>query len=105
MKPHKQIGEILWNGLRIEARFTPNFSPIYEETYGYRLVHIELCTLEPPLAPLPISDTGYRSHFIPSPQLADYEDHLEYLLAWLDHAATDPQWIAQAEAAKQGSLF
>ena len=54
---------------------------------------------------LPITETGYKSHFMPLEQLEGYASPADYVRAWLDHAAGDTAWKRHVEASRQGSLF
>lgn len=54
---------------------------------------------------LPITETGYRSHFLAPEEVADAGGPVAYALAWLDHMAQSKEWKAYAQAAQQLSLF
>ena len=56
--------------------------------------------------PLPISETGYRSHFF-YPEDADVtvENVVSHVLAWLDAEAQSEAWRSYIEASRQGCLF
>ena len=56
-------------------------------------------------AQIPITETGYRSHFSPSGIVEEHGGPEAYVLAWLDHAAQSDAWKQKAEAARQLSLF
>jgi len=56
-------------------------------------------------ARLPITETGYRSHFHHEEALAEYSDAKAYVLAWLDHEARSSKWKAYVENQQQLSLF
>lgn len=73
---------ITWRGLRIEITFTP-------EAFGM-LEHIELQS-ESRLA-LPVTETGYRSHFIPVGTVAQEGGLVAYVTAWLDFEAERTRW-------------
>ncbi|MFA6125639.1 hypothetical protein [Sphingomonas sp.] len=55
---------------------------------------------------LPITDTGYRSHFH---QPGTVEEHggdvVAQVMAWLDEEAAKPEWRAHIERSRQGELF
>lgn len=93
----------LWQGLTIEALFTPNYSESYRRLYGYPLAHLQICAAG--RAPLPISETGYRSHFARADTIEAAGGAEAYARAWLDHAAQSPAWIEAQEQARQMSLF
>ena len=63
--------------------------------------HIELrCA-----ARLPVTQPGYRSHFVQTDAIADAEDVPTFVMAWLDVAAQDPTWLRHLEDSKQLKLF
>ncbi len=69
------------------------------------MAHLEIKTINPDRAPLPFTETGYRSHFIHPVEIEHEGGPEAYARAWLDYAAQSPEWIAKQEAAKQMSLF
>lgn len=58
-----QIHRLQWDGITIEVRYDPDWSPSYRDIYGYSLAHLEIEAIEPAQSPLPMTETGYRSHF------------------------------------------
>lgn len=58
-----QIHRLQWDGIAIEVRYNPDWSPSYCDIYGYPLTHLEIEAVEPAKSPLPMTETGYRSHF------------------------------------------
>ena len=57
-------------------------------------------------APLPITRTGYHSHFMqPGTIEAHRGDVVAQIVAWLDEEAAKPAWRAHVEASRQGELF
>tara|TARA_R110000787_G_scaffold16622_17_gene50519 strand:- start:13148 stop:13456 length:309 start_codon:yes stop_codon:yes gene_type:complete len=67
------------------------------------LDHIELRSAGN--APLPVTETGYKSHFLHPDCLTDYSDAASYVMAWLDHAANCKTWTRKEGATRQLSLF
>ncbi|MGX5774989.1 hypothetical protein ACWKW0_09380 [Methylorubrum zatmanii] len=63
--------------------------------------HLEIRTIEPERAPLPITETGYRSHFLHGSELKEHGGALPFVLAWLEHAARTQAW----QTSRQLSLF
>lgn len=65
--------------------------------------------MSPPLArsgaPLPMTETGYRSHFLPAAAVVEASAPVAYVRAWLDHEARSPAWRQRADAARQMTLF
>ena len=73
--------------------------------YGSSLCRLEVTAADPEQAPLPISETGYRSHFCPGAEVDAAGGPVAYILAWLDAAARDSRWKAADMARRQLSLF
>ena len=67
--------------------------------------HIQIETLEPQRAPLPITETGYRSHFIAKGIVEDAGGPSAYVLAWLNDSATGKGWYEIEAGLRQLSLF
>ncbi len=67
--------------------------------------HLEIKTIDPPKAPLPITDTGYLSHYLDESYLQEYGGAVAYILAWLDHESKKSAWKSKQETARQYSLF
>lgn len=86
MKQH----HITWRGIALEITFTP-------EKFGL-VDHIEMKT--DGRAPLPVTETGYRSHFISAGTVAEHGGAVAFVTAWLEHEAARTGW-----SGKQLSLF
>ncbi|HEY4942212.1 MAG TPA: hypothetical protein VII56_12365 [Rhizomicrobium sp.] len=54
---------------------------------------------------LPITGTGYRSHFESEAEIAERGGPLAYVRAWLDAEAAKPEWLEQDPKNRQLSLF
>lgn len=67
--------------------------------------HLTVETLEPQRAPLPITETGYRSHFMPKDIIDETDDPAAYVEAWLDDAACGKGWVEQEASIRQYALF
>jgi len=99
MEPRTQIYHFTWQGIEIEATYTP-------QKWGGVIAHLEIRSLKPERAPLPITSTGYRSHFHqPGTIEAHGGDVVAQVIAWLDEEAAKPEWRAKREASRQGELF
>ena len=73
---------ITWRGIGIEITFTP-------EAYGM-VDHIELRSERK--TPLPVTETGYRSNFLPCGHVVDLGGAVAFVTAWLDHEAAQTGW-------------
>lgn len=73
---------ITWRGIQVEITFTP-------EKFGM-IEHIELHSEN--RLPLPVTETGYRSHFVPIGSVAQEGGAVAYVIAWLDFQAERTRW-------------
>ena len=86
---------IVWRGISMEiTHLTGCFSG---------MDHIEIHTED--RTPIPITETGYKSHFFPTGGLGEFETAVDFVRAWLEHDAESKKWKAQALAGQQLSLF
>ncbi len=67
--------------------------------------HIEIESLEPKRARLPITETGYRSHFLSGEEIAHAGGAVALVNAWLTVASDDKAWLRAQVKAAQGDLF
>ncbi len=93
---------IVWRGIVIEIR--------YEERWlgsdgPFSTAHLEVCARAPEWAVLPITETGYRSHFAPAAVIAEAGGPVIFVQAWLDAEADRPAWKEREERARQMTLF
>lgn len=87
-----------WQGIEIHV--------IYTQRKWSVIDHLEIRSVNPERAPLPITETGYRSHFIqPGTVEAHGGDVIAQVTAWLDEEAAKPAWRAYVEASRQMRLF
>jgi hypothetical protein len=98
MDPQPQTCRLLWQGIEIEATYTPR-------TWGIT-AHLEIQSIAPERAPLPITQTGYLSHFHPCGTIeANGGDVAAQVTAWLDEEAAKPEWQEHTQQGRQLSLF
>ena len=91
-------GEIIdWQGVTLSVDYAP-------DRYGVGVHHIEIRVLQPVGAILPVTDTGYRSHFF-SGDVQELGGPASYVRAWLDSQAMSPEWKRRAFEAAQLQLF
>ena len=102
--PRKTRYEIAWT------------NPLSNETIKIRITHardylssgsdhIEVESIKPSRAPLPITETGYRSHFMPALELMNAGGPVTFVTAWIEHEAKGNAWSKAATAKQQGDLF
>ena len=100
MSPRPPLCEermIQWDGRMIRLSYTP-------DQFGGVIDHLELRSDDGD--PLPMTGTGYRSHFFGpiNPKLT--MDEVEaFVIAWLHRDAAKPAWQNYVQQARQLSLF
>ena len=98
-KPQAIHTTIIWEGRTIRLSYTPRWCTMID--------HVEIEVDD--RTPLPITETGYRSHFFGpvEPQLI-IEEVTDMVTGWLDKDATKRSWrdyLKQCEADKQLTMF
>ena len=87
-----------WQGIEIEATYCPI-------RWGV-IAHLEIESIRPARAPLPITETGYKSHYHTCGTVeANGGDVVAQIVAWLDEEAAKPEWRAHVAKSRQGELF
>ena len=94
--------EITWDGITIEVGWAPEYFSIGN---GKTMGHLEIASIKPDRAPLPMTETGYRSHWLQPEEMDEYGGALNYVEAWLAHAAKSKDWLERKAAFDQLELF
>ncbi|WP_299954752.1 hypothetical protein [uncultured Roseobacter sp.] len=88
-----------WQGIEIELTYKPR-------DFAGVIAHLEVRSINPKAAPLPITETGYLSHFHPIGTIEQNEGTLvEQVTAFLDERAKTKEWQTYVENSRQLSLF
>ncbi len=100
--PEYQTYQASWQGIALEIRYCPSW---LSQNSVMVTQHIEIRSEDKVI--LPVTDTGYRSHFMNGADALDAfsGDPVAFVLSWLDEAAKSKTWQAKADAARQYSLF
>ena len=99
---HIETFRLDWNGFTIEIRYEPNWLNI---SAGVDTAHLEIETIIPERAPLPITDTGYRSHFTTPEIVAAYGGPVSFVEWWLETESQAPDWRREQQERQQLSMF
>lgn len=85
-----------WEGRTIRLSYTPRRWTVID--------HVEIVASD--REPLPITETGYKSHFFGpvEPEMA-IEEVTEFVVNWLNEYAQSRKWQDFLEQSKQLSLF
>lgn len=103
-KPHKTTDrsppalKLIWREIACRVRHTPNYL-----SKGWS--HIELIVQNPKNAPLPITSTGYLSHFLDEDLLKRAGGPVQFFLDWIEREAHTKQSAAVEFKWRQGDLF
>lgn len=97
-----EIVSLIWEAITIEVRYEPEWLGTIGE---YRIAHLDITSLQPERAPLPITETGYRSRFLPREEVDAEGGPEAYVRGWLEAAAKEPEWRNYVATTQQLSLF
>lgn len=96
--------ETVWNGVTITISYEPRWLSLADD-YGLDTAHLEIEAVAPERAPLPITETGYRSHFTTAHAVAAMGGPVALVLAWLNEEAASPASQREVAATRQLTLF
>ena len=94
---------IEWRGIAIRISYAANW--LNMAARGYDTAHVEVLSIDPDRAPLPITETGYKSHFTSAETVAAYGGPVAFVQRWLEEEAKSPAWKAYEGQSRQMSLF
>lgn len=95
-KPPTEHHPFSWRGIGMQIIYQPE-AYICPTIYA----HIEVQSDEP----LPITETGYRSLFLPAYSVEHAGGPVAYVQLWLEAQAKSPAWKAIENERRQGRLF
>ena len=90
--------KLAWRDVTCQVRHTPNYI-----SQGWS--HIEIIVLTPKGAPIPITNTGYLSHFLNVEHLATAGGPVAFFLDWIEREARTKQWAKAEFKWRQLELF
>ena len=91
-----------WNGIEIEIRWNADYVAFDD---GGSMAHLEIESISPARAPLPITETGYRSHFIHRSNVDHMGGPEAYVEAWIAEQAQSLAWKTTEANACQYALL
>ena len=94
---------IEWRGIAIRISYAADW--LNMPASGYDTAHIEVLSIDPERAPLPITETGYKSHFTSAATVAAYGGPVALVQRWLEEEAKSPAWKVHEAQSRQMSLF
>ncbi|MEM7243626.1 MAG: hypothetical protein AAF429_15725 [Pseudomonadota bacterium] len=87
--------------LNLEWRGIPIKVTLVKEHFNSGFHHIELRADRP----LPMTETGYRSHFMQAERFDEYDGLKDFVTRWLNMASNSRDWARIQENYAQPSLF
>ena len=90
-----------WQGIQVTITYQAHYSDAVLQIHGYQLAHV---TVEAE-TPLPITETGYRSIFIPDKEVQEAGGVVAYVHKALNEAAQSKQWQDYLKEKSQLRLF
>jgi len=102
-EPVIEIHHLHWQGIHITIEYEENWSTVMIEHYGSSRAHIGVRSQDK--VQLPITDTGYRSHFEFYKDIEEAGGVVKFVRLWLDAEALDPKWIEHVDLSRQMDLF
>ena len=94
-----------WRGISILITYEPDWLNLGEDFAKQTTAHLEVRSISPNKAVLPITETGYRSHFTSSNDIEEAGGPVAYVQRWLDDASRTREWRDYIDASRQLSLF
>jgi len=103
MEQTEEIHDIEWNGILIRITYDPDWMNGSKD--GVSMAHLQIKSLKPEYAPLPITETGYLSHFTPPQLIEAAGGPVSGVIEQLDLRAESDDWKNFVEATRQLDLF
>ena len=88
---------IIWRDIEV----TVKYNDCYHKCDILHVAHLEIKAD----VPLPVTETGYKSHFSHPDEIEAYGGAVGFVVAWLDHHAQKAKWIEAEKQRKQYSLL
>jgi len=101
----KTVQRLDWQGIVVSVSYEADWLGLANEFAGIANAHLEIEAVAPERAVLPVTDTGYRSHFLARGVVEQAGGPVAYAKAWLDQATKSPAWKRRQENARQLCLF
>ena len=102
-KMAKQTIKAIWNNIAITIDYVPNYSNSVKELTGETLSHLEVRSANQ--QKLPISETGYRSHFTSKKEVDMFGGAEPNVLTWLNQESQSKDWQDYILSSQQLTLF
>lgn len=98
------VHALAWQGRTLQIEYEAHWLGV-DRIGGLQVAHLQVRVIEPERAALPITETGYRSHFVDREAVSEAGGPVEYVRQWLDAEARSKTWQARDLAQRQLTLF
>jgi hypothetical protein len=95
------IERLLWRGIAVSVSYEADWLRSAARGSPYPTSHLEIRSP----VPLPITDTGYLSHFVAPGVVEEHGGTAAFVRAWLNNAAHSTKWRQAEEKRRQLDLF
>ena len=95
--------QIIWNTIAIDVIYDNDWSKAHREIMGFSMAQLEIKSADK--VQLPITETGYRFHFIAATEIEEYGGAERYVWDWLEEKSKSKAWKDYVNRSKQLSLF
>lgn len=95
--------KLIWNTIAIDVTYNNDWAKSHREIMGFSMGHLEIKSEGK--ARLPITETGYKSHFIAATVIEEYGGAEKYVCDWLEEKSKSKVWKDYWRKSKQLSLF
>lgn len=99
------VEQLVWGGITLSISYEADWLGSGARGSAFATAHLEIWSIAPERSPLPMTETGYRSHFLAQGVVEEAGGASAYVLAWLEHDAQGRQWREQQAKGRQLSLF
>jgi hypothetical protein len=99
------VEQLTWQDITIEVSYEADYLNLGREIAGYHIAHVTITSVDPQRAPLPVTETGYLSHFTRPDEIANAGGAAVFVQNWLDNASTSKEWRRAQDEARQLKLF
>lgn len=96
---------LTWGGIQIGVSYEPNWLNMAARPGNYDVAHLQIEAVAPARARLPITETGYKSHFTTAATIESFGGPLAFVEAWLEEEAAKPAWQDYHRQSRQMTLF
>lgn len=90
-----------WKGINVKINYEENYSEAFLKVMGFSIAHIEVEAK----TPLPITETGYRSLYLPTKEVEEAGGAVALVNEWLNEAAKSKEWKEYQKEKNQLKLF